>query len=68
MRERRRQSKRKYSSQSEETIAETKARLRQYHSLEQIAGRLKQEGRSLVSHKTIYQMIYADHQALLGIG
>ena len=66
MRERRRQSKQKYSSQSEESIAEIKARLRQYHSPEQIAGGLKQEGRASVSHETIYQMIYADHQGLKG--
>ena len=66
MSEQRSQSKHKFSSQSEENIAEIKARLRQYHSPEQIAGRLKQERRSSVSHETIYQMIYADHQGLKG--
>ena len=64
MSERRSQSKQKFSGSSEQCIAEIKARLSQYHSPEQIAGRLKQEGYRSVSHETIYQMIYTDHQGL----
>jgi len=38
--------------------------LKQYHSPEQIAGRLKHEGKASISHETIYQMIYANHAGL----
>jgi IS30 family transposase len=64
MEERRRQSKTAFSNVSEVCIAEIKNRLKQYHSPEQIAGRLRQEGATSVSHETIYQMIYRDHQGL----
>jgi transposase, IS30 family len=66
MHERRSQSKSTFSSISEQCVAEIKQRLKQYHSPEQIAGRLKREGRSSISHETIYQMIYADYQGLKG--
>jgi transposase, IS30 family len=45
-------------------IEEVKQRLQQYHSPEQVSGRLKQEVLVKVSHETIYQMIYADYQGL----
>jgi len=35
--------------------------VKQYHSPEQIAGRLKREEVTQISHETIYQMIYSDH-------
>jgi IS30 family transposase len=61
---RRQQAKTAFSCVSESCIFEIKQRLRQYHSPEQIAGRLKREGRARISHETIYQMIYADHEGL----
>ena len=61
---RRQQSKTAFSCVSEICIFEIKARLKRYHSPEQIAGRLKREGRARISHETIYQMIYADHEGL----
>ncbi|NJK52691.1 MAG: IS30 family transposase [Acaryochloris sp. RU_4_1] len=64
MQARRAQSKQKFSSISESTIEEVKQRLRQYHSPEQLSGRMKREGLDTVSHETIYQMIYANHQGL----
>lgn len=64
MEERRRQSKSAFTSVTETTVAEVKQRLERYHSPEQIAGRLKLENRVCISHETIYQMIYADHQGL----
>jgi transposase, IS30 family len=64
MEERRRQSKTAFSNVSEVTIAEIKQRLKQYHSPEQIAGRLRQAGEASISHETIYQMIYRDHQGM----
>jgi transposase, IS30 family len=62
--ERRRQSKTAFSGVAESSIAVIKARLQQYHSPEQIVGRLKREGVASISHETIYQMISADHQGL----
>jgi IS30 family transposase len=38
--------------------------LKQYHSPEQIAGGLKREEVTQISHETIYQMIYSDHTGL----
>jgi len=61
---RRQQSKTAFSCVSEHCIFEIKQRLKQYHSPEQIAGRLKREGGEQISHETIYQMIYADHEGL----
>ena len=64
MQTRRQQSKSAFSHVSEDCIFEVKARLKEYHSPEQIAGRLKREGRARISHETIYQMIYSDHAGL----
>lgn len=64
MKERREQTKSRFSSASEQCIAEIKQRLRQYHSPEQIAGRLSRQGQATLSHETIYQMIYADHEGM----
>jgi IS30 family transposase len=64
MKERRERAKSRFSSVSEPCIAEIKQRLRQYHSPEQIAGRLRREGQATLSHETIYQMIYADHEGM----
>jgi transposase, IS30 family len=64
MEERRQAAKIRFSGVSPATIDAIKARLQQYHSPEQIAGRLKQEGLPSVSYETIYQMIYADHEGL----
>ena len=64
MQTRRAQSKQKFMSISESTITEVKQRLEQYHSPQQLSGRMKHEGLDSVSHETIYQMIYANHQGL----
>jgi transposase, IS30 family len=64
MKERRERTKSRFSSASEQCIAEIKQRLRQYHSPEQIAGRLSRQGQATLSHETIYQMIYADHEGM----
>ncbi len=64
MQARRQQSKTAFSCVTENCIFEIKQRLKQYHSPEQIAGRLKREGGSRISHETIYQMIYANHEGL----
>jgi transposase, IS30 family len=64
MQTRREQSKPKFMSISESTIEQVKQRLEEYHSPEQLSGRMKREGLDGVSHETIYQMIYANHQGL----
>jgi IS30 family transposase len=64
MQARRQQAKTAFSCVTEICIFEIKSRLKQYHSPEQIAGRLKREGRARISHETIDQMIYADHEGL----
>jgi IS30 family transposase len=64
MKTRRKQAKGKFKNTSLETIEEIKARLEKYHSPEQIAGRMKNEGLKSVSYETIYQMIYDDYQEL----
>lgn len=64
MQQRREQSKHKFMSIRPSTIAQVKHRLQQYHSPEQICGRMKREGLEKVSHETVYQMIYANHQGL----
>jgi transposase, IS30 family len=64
MQARRAQSKQKFMSINESSIEEVKQRLEQYHSPEQLSGRMKREGLDAVSHETIYQMIYANHQGL----
>jgi IS30 family transposase len=62
--QRRQNSKTKFDNVTENTIKEVKTRLKEYHSPEQIAGRLKAEGKKSVSHETIYQMIYQNHEGL----
>jgi transposase, IS30 family len=62
--ERREKSKAAFESISTDTIVEIKRRLKKYHSPEQIAGRLKREGKERVSHETIYKMIYENHEGL----
>jgi transposase, IS30 family len=64
MQTRRAQSKQPFMSISESTLEQVKHRLEQYHSPEQLSGRMKREGLDTVSHETIYQMIYANHQGL----
>lgn len=64
MQKRRQQSKTAFSQVSENCIFAIKERLKQYHSPEQIAGRLKREEVTQISHETIYQMIYSDHAGL----
>ncbi len=64
MAERRQQSKTAFSGVSESCLAAIKQRLKQYHSPEQIAGRLKREGLASISHETIYQMIYTNYEGL----
>jgi transposase, IS30 family len=64
MQKRRQQSKQKFMTISLSTVEAVKQGLQQYHSPEQVCGRLKREGLSAVSHETIYQMIYADYQGL----
>ncbi len=64
MQTRRQQSKQRFMSISPSTIEQVKHRLEQYHSPEQLSGRMKHEGLEPVSHETVYQMIYANHQGL----
>jgi transposase, IS30 family len=64
MQTRRQESKERFKSVSAATIEHIKERLTKYHSPEQIAGRMKEEGLDSVSYETIYQMIYADHDGL----
>jgi transposase, IS30 family len=61
---RRKESNMKFGSISDTTIVHIKQHLKNYHSPEQLCGRMKLEGLDSVSHETIYQMIYADHQGL----
>jgi IS30 family transposase len=60
--ERRQSSKHPFANVTEAVIAEVKKGLKTYHSPEQIAGRLKREGKESISHETIYQMIYKNYQ------
>ena len=64
MQQRRQGSKVSFHSISSECVEQVKARLQQYHSPEQIAGRLKREGQHRLSHESIYQMIYHNYQGL----
>jgi IS30 family transposase len=64
MQSRREPSKERFGSVTEATLEQVKQRLELYHSPEQVCGRMKQEGLEHVSHETIYQMIYANHQGL----
>jgi transposase, IS30 family len=49
---------------SASTLEHVKQRLEQYHSSEQLSGRMKREGLDAVIHETIYQMIYVNDQGL----
>jgi len=62
--ERRHNAQELFQSFTPQQIEEIRSRLKLYHSPEQIAGRLKKEGRFVISHETIYQMIYLNHQGL----
>ena len=64
MQQRRQAAKTAFGRISSSCIAQTKARLQQYHSPQQIAGRLKREGQPTASHETIYQMIYQDYEGM----
>jgi transposase, IS30 family len=64
MQTRRAQSKHPFMSTSESTLEQVKQRLEQYHSPQQLSGRMKREGLDTVSYETIYQMIYTNHQGL----
>jgi transposase, IS30 family len=64
MQTRRQKSKQKFMSIRETSIDQIKQRLSLYHSPEQIAGRLQDEGIETISHETIYQMVYPNHQGL----
>jgi transposase, IS30 family len=64
MESRREPSQERFMSVNESTIEQIKQRLELYHSPQQVCGRMKQEGLEHVSHETIYQMIYANHQGL----
>jgi len=64
MQTRRQQSKQPFMSISLAVIGQVKQRLKQYHSPEQICGRIKREGLEALSHETLDQMIYANHQGL----
>jgi transposase, IS30 family len=64
MQTRRQQSKQTFMGTSAATIEQVKQRLQAHHSPEQLAGRLKHEGLEQISHETIYQMTYANHQGL----
>ena len=64
MKARRQQAKQPFMSISTLVIEQIKQRLEHYHSPEQICGRLKREGLAALSHETLYQMIYANHQGL----
>jgi IS30 family transposase len=64
MKRRRGKAKGKFMSIENKAIEQIKQSLEQYHSPEQLAGRMRREGLKKVSHETIYQMIYANHEGL----
>jgi transposase, IS30 family len=64
MQSRRERAEQRFTSVNESTIEEIKQRLALYHSPEQVCGRMQHEGLKHVSHETLYQMIYANHQGL----
>ena len=64
MQARREASKQRFMTIRESSIEQVKQRLALSHSPEQISGRLEYEGLECISHETIYQMIYANHQGL----
>jgi IS30 family transposase len=64
MQARRKQAKVRFQSINDKTIKEVKQRLKQHHSPEQLAGRMRREGLGAISYETIYLMIYANHQEM----
>jgi transposase, IS30 family len=64
MQSRRASSKERFMGVNDSTLEQIKQRLELYHSPQQVSGRMKHEGLEYVSHETIYQMIYANHQGL----
>lgn len=62
--ERRQQAKLPFSKFTLNVIEEVQSGLRDYHSPEQIAGRLQRFGKPTMSHETIYQMIYQNYQGM----
>lgn len=62
--QRRQAAKTAFQSVGDECLEQVKARLQQYHSPQQIAGRLKYQGQSGVSHESIYQMIYQNYKGM----
>ena len=53
--------KQPFKNVSESALKLVKKGLKDYHSPEQIAGRLKKAGQESLSHETIYQMIYQNY-------
>ena len=53
--------KQPFKNVSESALELVKKGLKDYHSPEQIAGRLKKAGQESLSHETIYQMIYQNY-------
>ncbi len=64
MQTRRQGAKNQFEQISLTTVSQVKLSLKQYHSPEQIAGRLKREGQPTVSHETIYRMIYHNYEGM----
>ena len=58
---RRKNAKQPFKNVSKATLELVKKGLKDYHSPEQIAGRLKKAGQESLSHETIYQMIYQNY-------
>ncbi len=54
--------KQPFKNVSESALELVKKGLKDYHSPEQIAGRLKKAGQESLSHETIYQMIYQNYR------
>jgi IS30 family transposase len=59
---RRKNAKQPFKNVSKATLELVKKGLKDYHSPEQIAGRLKKAGQESLSHETIYQMIYQNYR------
>jgi IS30 family transposase len=64
MKERRKQAKERFRRFCNQIIERIKEDLAKYHSPEQIAGRMQREKVGKVSHESIYQMLYGNHQEL----
>ncbi len=58
---RRKNAKQPFKNVSESALELVKEGLKDYHSPEQIAGRLKRASQESLSHETIYQMIYQNY-------